>query len=283
MIEVVFLICLAVIFTVFAVVQDFKNREVSNWLNFSLVIFALGFRFFYSLFEAGNFNFFYQGLFGFIIFFVIGNLFYYGHVFAGGDAKLMISYGAILPFFNDFFSNVKFFILFLFLFLFVGAFYGIFYTIPLSIKNSSKFRREFVRWLSKIRNFVYSFIFIGIIFLIFGFVNEFFFLAGIFVFLLPFVFVFAKSVDESSMVKRVKTSLLREGDWLYKDVKIGRRNIKSSWDGLSLSDIKFLKGKKKFVYIREGIPFTPVFFVAFLSLVFIWSFNLFGAFWFFGF
>ena len=44
-----------------------------------------------------SFNFFYQGLIGLGIFFVLGNAFYYGRFFAGGDAKLMISLGAILP------------------------------------------------------------------------------------------------------------------------------------------------------------------------------------------
>ena len=31
---------------IFAVVQDLKKREIANWVNFSLIIFALGFRFF---------------------------------------------------------------------------------------------------------------------------------------------------------------------------------------------------------------------------------------------
>ena len=86
MIEMIFLICLAFVWIVFASVQDLKSREVANWLNFSLIIFALGFRFFYSLFN-NNFNFLYQGLIGLGIFFVLGNLFYYGRMFAGGDAK----------------------------------------------------------------------------------------------------------------------------------------------------------------------------------------------------
>ncbi|MBU2053223.1 MAG: prepilin peptidase [Nanoarchaeota archaeon] len=99
---VIFLIVLGFVWIIFASVQDLKNKEVANWLNFSLIIFALGFRFFYSLFYRGGFSFFYQGLIGLGIFFVLGNLLYYGRMFAGGDAKLMIAMGAVLPFSESF-------------------------------------------------------------------------------------------------------------------------------------------------------------------------------------
>ena len=98
MFEVIFLFVLALIWIMFATVQDIRKREVANWVSFSLIIFALGFRFFYSLFSDMGFDFFYQGLIGFGIFLILGNLLYYGKMFAGGDAKLMIALGAVLPF-----------------------------------------------------------------------------------------------------------------------------------------------------------------------------------------
>ena len=85
MLEVVFLAVLALIWIVFATIQDVRTREIANWLSFSLIIFALGFRFFYSLFYEVGFGFFYQGLIWFGIMFVVGNLFYYIRMFAGGD------------------------------------------------------------------------------------------------------------------------------------------------------------------------------------------------------
>ncbi len=97
MYEVIFLWALALIYIIFAVIQDIKTKEIANWINFSLIAFSLGFRFFYSLFNGIDFSFFYNGLIGLGIFFVIGNILYYSKVFAGGDAKLMISLGAILP------------------------------------------------------------------------------------------------------------------------------------------------------------------------------------------
>ena len=69
--ELIFLLILALIWIIFASIQDLKKREVANWISFSLIIFALGFRFFYS-FYSEDFNFFYQGLIGLGIFFIIG-------------------------------------------------------------------------------------------------------------------------------------------------------------------------------------------------------------------
>lgn len=135
MIEVIFLVVLALIWMLFATVQDLKMREVANWLNFSLIIFALGFRFFWSLFAADSFAFFYQGLIGFGIFFVLGNLFYYGRMFAGGDAKLMIALGAILPFSDNFSVNFNIFIWFFLLFIFIGSIYGFIWSAYLAVKK----------------------------------------------------------------------------------------------------------------------------------------------------
>jgi len=269
MIGVIFLIILALIWIIFAVVQDLKKREVANWLNFSLIIFALGFRFFYCLFSQTNqdFAFFYQGLIGLGIFFIIGNLLYYGRMFAGGDAKLMIALGAVLPFSENFFVNVKIFILFFFIFLFVGAFYSLTVSIILSLKNFKAFKRELYKQLSRKRKISYLFMFLGLIFMALGFIESLLFGLGILIFILPYFYIYAKAVDEVCMVKKVKTNKLVEGDWLYKDLEIGKKLIKVSWDGLSKGDIKKIKKEYKEIKIKQGIPFTPVFLFSFLILI----------------
>jgi len=65
--EYYFLFALALIWTVFATVQDLRTREVANWLNFSLIAFALAYRAFYSI-ATQNYNFLIFGLLGFAIF-----------------------------------------------------------------------------------------------------------------------------------------------------------------------------------------------------------------------
>ena len=275
MIEVIFLIALAAIFMIFAVVNDVKERIVPNWLNFSLIIFALGFRFFYSLFD-GNFSFFYHGIAGFGIFFILGNAFYYGRVFAGGDAKLMIALGTILPFSTNLIINFKIFALFFFLFLISGAVYGFVWSVFLPMKNFGEFRKELSGQFEKNKRKFYPVFAFGALLLVFGLAaNALFFYFGILVFVIPYLYIYAKAVDENCLVRIIKTKDLTEGDWLYRDVKIGNRTIKARWDGLNENEIKLLKKKFKSVKIRQGIPFTPVFLTSFATLVYLYLSNSF--------
>jgi len=109
--------------------------------------------------------------------------------------------------------------------------------------------------------------FFGLVLMAFGFVESLLFVLGILVFILPYFYIYAKAVDESCLVKKVKTNQLTEGEWLYEDVKVGKKFIKSSWDGLSKEQIRQIKKRYKEIKIKQGIPFTPVFLISFLILV----------------
>jgi len=272
MFEVVFLICLALVWLVFASLQDLKQREVANWLNFSLIVFALGFRFFWSLFlgNGQDFMFFYQGLIGLGIFFVVGNLFYYSRLFAGGDAKLMIALGPILGFSSNFISNVKIYFVFLFVYLIVGMFYGIVWSFGLSLRNWKAFQKEFARVFYKNSKSVIGVSFLGLVLIGFGMWNFVFSYFGLLILFVPYLYVFAKAVDEACMINKVSVKELVEGDWLYRDVRIGKKLIKANWDGLSKEEIELLRKKNKTVLIRQGVPFVPVFLITFLILIYIW-------------
>lgn len=261
--EYIFLFSLALVWIIFAVVQDLKTTEISNWLNVSLVLFALAFRFFYSLFELNNFSFFYQGFLGFLIFFVLGNIFYYSKMFAGGDARLMYALGAILPISNSFFVNLKYFLYFIFIFLLVGALYGIFVIIYFGIKNRFRLKKEFLNQFNKRKILTIVVTFFSVLFLLASFYNSAFVYFAVFVFILPYFYLYVKAVDKVCMVRKIKTSELRLGDWLYDDVKVGKKRIKATWDGLGEEDIKLLQ-KKKVVWIRAGVQFAPVFLISFV-------------------
>ena len=96
MYESLFLIILAFIWLIVASVLDFKTREIPNWLNFSLITFALAFRALFSIVESEPL-FFVYGVLGFAMFFILANIFYYARIIAGGDAKLLMGLGAVLP------------------------------------------------------------------------------------------------------------------------------------------------------------------------------------------
>ena len=65
-------------------------------------------------------------------------------------------------------------------------------------------------------------------------------------------------------LREVNTKELTEGDWLYSNIKIGKRLIEAKWSGLNKEEIIFLRKNKKNVLIRQGIPFSPVFLISYL-------------------
>ena len=278
MYNLIFIFFLALIWLIFAVIHDLKTREIPNWINISLIIFVLGFRFFYSIFSE-NLAFFYQGVIGVGIFFIIANLLYYGKFFAGGDAKLMIAFGAILPPTESFSVNLSIFSMFFLIFFIVGALYTIFSTIYLSFSNFQIFKKEFSKIFEKNRKRIFTVFILGIILMLFGFWQEIFFILGILIFLLPYFYIYVKAVDEACLVKEIPTNRLREGDWLYKNIKLDKKIIQANWGGLNKKEISLLKKKYKTILIRYGLPFSPVFLISFLILFYFWKISALETLW----
>ncbi len=108
---------------------------------------------------------------------------------------------------------------------------------------------------------VYSFF--GILFLVLGFFAMPLFYFALFIFIFPYFYLFIRAVDEFCMVKEVSVSKLTVGDWLYKDVKVGRKMVRAKWEGLNEEEIKLLNKKKK-VLVKYGIEFSPVFLISFV-------------------
>jgi Flp pilus assembly protein protease CpaA len=274
----IFLVLIGLIWIGFASVQDLRTREVANWLTFSFVLFAIAFRIFYSIFSE-QWWFLIQGIIGLGIFFVLAHAFYYGRIFAGGDAKLLIGIGAVLPLSASFLNNAVNFGAFLLLFLSVGAIYGLIWSFFLIFSDLKRFNPIIKEKFSKLKWMLFIGVCFGIFFALLGLFNALFFAFAIIFFLLPYLFLLAKSVDETFMVKSRSLHELREGDWLHRDVRVQGKNIKASWDGLSEEDIALLRGaygkKKMSVLIKEGIPFVPVFFISYILFIVLYGIDFF--------
>ncbi len=267
MYEVIFLWVLALAYIIFAVVQDIRTREIANWISFSLIVFALGFRFFYSIFQGDGFSFFYNGAIGLGVFLILGNLLYYGKVFAGGDAKLMIALGTILPSSPEILSNFKIFFNFIAIFLFVGFCFVLFSSVVLCIKHFQAFRKEFSEQLKKNKRPMCTIILFSILLLCIGFLESMFFIIGALVFFSSYLYLYSKAVDEACMIKRIKSEKLREGDWLYSDLRLEKGKVKAKWEGVGAKEIEKIRKKYKEVRIRQGIAFSPVFLISFVIFV----------------
>src|SRR3989344_5748280 len=263
--EYYFLFALAFLFTLFASIQDLKKREVANWLNFSFIAFALAYRAFYSL-ATKNLQFFLFGVLGFAIFFIIAHALYYAKAFAGGDAKLLMGFGIIIPY-TSYSSLLILSPIFLFTLFLVGAIYSLLYSIIIITKNKQKFKKEF---LSYFRKYKFTLTTSLILFLVSLFLT---FIASLIIhltilFLIPLIYVYTKSL-ENCMIKLYNYNGLTEGDWLVNDIKLTKNIIiKKTVHGLSKKDIKLLKKYKRNILIKEGIPFVPAFFITLIIMVF---------------
>lgn len=276
--EVTFVFVLALIYLLVASIKDIKDTEIPNWISFSLVVFIMGFRFFYSLFSQGNdWSFFLQGLVWLGIFVIFGNLFYYGRFFAGGDAKLFMALGPLIAFTGSFNSNLNLVMIFILAFLFTGALYGLIWSFYYALKNFGAFKKEFKKQVYTNKNSLLLFLVLIILFFIIGLIYPEILLISLFLFIFLFLFLFAKTVDKSCMVKDIPSKDLREGDWLYKDIHFSSKTITASWEGLSRDEINYIQknsSKKRKITIRNGIPFVPVFLISYIFLLIACLLNL---------
>jgi len=251
---------------VVASLQDLKRREVDNWLNLLLVLMGSSYIFFSSIFE-GNYDSIFVLGFSLVVLYIFSNVFYYGRVFAGGDAKLLFS---MTPFFVavgffETFLNVGVFVLYL---MGVGSVYGLCFSFVLYLRDFKKINERIKKDASNI--YYKCFITLGVLFFVFGFFSFswLFFVLGIFFVGFPSLLIFSRGLEEVSMTRFVSGRELREGDWLAKSVRVGKRVIEASWEGITKEEIKILKKKRK-IEIKEGIPFVPSFLIAFLAYVFL--------------
>ena len=135
-----FLFWLFLVGIIIASMQDLKRREVDNWLNLFLLVSSFVFVF-YGAILTGNSDVIFHAGFLLVVMFVIMNLFYYGRVFAGGDAKLLFAMTAFflgMTFWGSM-INVGVFLLFLMV---SGSVYGLAYSGVLWFQNRKKANKE---------------------------------------------------------------------------------------------------------------------------------------------
>jgi Flp pilus assembly protein protease CpaA len=252
-----FLVCFLV-----AALQDLKRREVDNWLN--LFIFFSGFLYVvFNVFYYGELSFLINFAFLVFIMFGLAYLFYFSRVFAGGDCKLLFAATPLLVSF-DFMTSLTNVLFFCLAVLIIGALYGAFWIFWLFFKDFKENKKDFSILIKK----NYLVIIAMFAFVLLGVFERIFFTFFILSLFLLLVFFMSKSVEKNSLIREVKPFDLKEGDWIEKDIFVKGKKIKSTFDGLSLEDIEFLRKSKKLVRVKDGIPFAPVFLFAWIIFYF---------------
>ena len=259
-----FLFWLFLIGILIATFQDLKRREVDDWLNLFLIFSSFTYLFFVSFYLKDP-SIFFQGTFLLLFLLFIMNVFYYGRVFAGGDAKLLLSMTVLFigVSFYESLINVGIFVLFLFI---SGSVYGIFYSSVLYIRNYDKVNKKLKKnFWTKENKFIFI---LGLIFMFSGAYFHFILLiTGILIFIFPILLSLSRALEEGCMVRFVKGSELKEGDWLVDEIRIGKKIVRPSFEGLSKKETSLMKNLK-LVKIKEGIPFVPAFLIAYILYIF---------------
>jgi Flp pilus assembly protein protease CpaA len=230
-----------------AAVSDIKKREVADWLSYSLFASLFALAAVYSILQSSFTPLLESALFALGIY-AVSSILYYAKLIGGADVKLITAISPIFIFMNalNFFSILV---------LASGA-YGILYAVVLAALNREKLR-------GKIKlNFLLLFFCIA---LAAGLLLKSTVLVLVSVIIVsPYLIFFISAVEKNILTKIYLPSRLTEGDWLLKDIKIRGKIIKARADGLSKSDIRLIKKANAKVWIKEGVPYVPVFLIAFI-------------------
>jgi hypothetical protein len=283
-------IIIAFIALIVASLTDIKNREVPDYVSYILIFVALTSALLQTIIEW-NYIPVAQSAMGMIIGLVIAYAMFYLGQWGGGDSKLMMGLGAVIGFnvFPIFGENNYWLLLMIANIILLGAVYGLTWSIFLAVKNRKEFMKGMKSWFEKreiliIRRVLLIIIAVLLIIVLTLVPQEYksvMILSLATLYVIFYIWLFVKVIEETCMIKDIPISKLTEGDWIYKNVYIGKKLITGPKDlGISREQIAQLKkysakGKIKTVTIKEGIPFIPVFLLAYIATIVLYYVGIF--------
>jgi hypothetical protein len=265
-----FLIVLALLWLIGAAIFDFKTKthEIPDWLSFSLIAFAIAYRTFVSIFTS-DWSFLISGVAGFAVFWILGNVMY-RIGFGGADTKILMAMGTVIPFSFSYAENIKIMAIFFFMLLFIGAIYSLVYSMGVVLFNFGKFKHRFKARLTEHRNLMLGLLALAIVPFVLTAFNVIFLPLVLLMLIFPILFVYAKAVEDI-MIKKLSSKELTLGDWLCQPIKVGKHVIEPRSTGLNERDLRILRKYHKAILVKDGIPFTISFLLAFIAFVWLWQ------------
>ncbi|NCO96837.1 MAG: hypothetical protein COY38_03940 [Candidatus Aenigmarchaeota archaeon CG_4_10_14_0_8_um_filter_37_24] len=249
---------------------DLKTTEIPDWIPYAMIGIGVVGNVIKSILVGSYTPILLSVAFG-LGFLGFGFLLYYTGQWGGGDAKILSAIGFLLPEFSSAKSLFPFPLSFFFNVFFVGAFYMIFYSFILALFNRKIFSSFINDFRSKSKELLFLILSVFILITIFVILmSKFIPIFDILVFsssvlaLTIFMFTlwrFEKSVENVGFKRKIRLSELKEGDVLD-DSKL--------WEGLTKKQVKEIKKSgKKYVVIKDGVRFAPVFAFALLMTIFL--------------
>ena len=285
------ILCLGLGLVIIGSVADLRWREVPDWSNYAGIAAALMIRAAYSIGVEGVVIYPSRNSRLFAMYVLASALFYLGQ-WGGGDSKLLMAMGAIFGLgfggegFFGLFGGDRLLGAFLMNLLLFGGVWGALWSMKLAVVKRSSVRDSY-RMLIRRPQVIHArrLVFIAALCLLAAaFIFEHYAIRFPFIVLAItsvvtfYTYIFAKSVEKVCFVKDIGVGKLEEGDWIQRDIFIRGRRVCGPADlGVSHAQIAALK-KADFstVTIKEGVPFVPSFFLAYVATVLIG--NVFYAF-----
>lgn len=238
-------------------IYDLKTSNMLDPVAWVMIAFGIGLHA-YESYITGNWFILQWCLIVVGLFFLFSLFMYYRGYWGGGDGEMLIAYGALLPLGLN--GSPSFpLLLFINIFL-VGGIYSLFYSFILITKDKktlSKIKKE-LREYEK-----YFFACIGALVgaIIFGVINPFaapLLLVVALFFLYPPILKFSEFVEQNVFKRKIPVSKLKEDDVLGEDIP--QLGLKAKLvRGLSKEEVKKIRKVRKYVVIKEGVRFIPVF------------------------
>lgn len=265
-----------------ASITDLRTREVPDWLNYGAAVSGVAIALISSLILGTVWPFVYS-LTGLLVFLAVGSIMFYAGQWGGGDSKMLIALGALLglqfSFKFPFLSLSQIMISFWMNLMLAGVLYAFAWSIVIAARNRQRFAKQFAQQAAQLKGFrlsIVALLAVAIVLILFvqGPMIRMALVAAVLATVAAvLLWLFAKSVEKSCMLKYIEPEKLTEGDWIAKDVYVNRKYVCGPKDlGIEKSQIRQLLkyrqlGKIRKVLIKEGIPFVPSFLIAFLVSV----------------
>ena len=251
------IIVIAVIGTALAGIWDLKTTEVPDHLPYAMIVIGILYWLVNALATGVYTNLIISLTVGTILL-ALGLVMYKKGQWGGADACILASIGYMIPVYDGLFIFP-----YVMNFALVAVAYTVIYALVIGLLNPRLFslfakdaRKKIVLItvpfaalaISAGAYLVYNFVFmvpITMLLLFASFITVF--------------FVYAKTVEAHYFIRKIPASKLRKGDVL----------VKGNWVGLSDSEVHKLRSGKKYVTIKDGVRFVPVFAIALvLTLLF---------------
>ncbi len=244
-------------------IYDLKTSDMLDPVGYAMIALGIGLHA-YESFVTGNWFVLEWCLAVTALFFLFSLCMYHRGCWGGGDGEMLVAYGALLPF--GYGSPSLAFPLLLFLNVFVvGAVYSVIYSLY-RICGEKKLRKKLAE---EMEGFAHMF-FLAAIFFALSLAllisrNIFWNLPLILALLILYkpAIAFSKFVESRVFLKRISTKFLKPGDVLGED--IATLNLSSRLvRGLSKEEVRKIRRVRKYVVVKDGVRFIPVFPLALL-------------------